>query len=256
VPWGVAATGGIGKEGLLVQAGWHTATDVIAPHVVRVITPQGRGSGFLVAYARGGALSSIATAAHVVDHAHYWEQPIRIQHYRSGHAKVLRPPDRAILIDETLDTAAIVFLKEDLPFPLEPLALIQERMRLKQGVEMGWLGFPAISPDNLCFFSGRVSCWIEQQSAYFVDGIAINGVSGGPAFSIHPESGVELVGVVSAYMPNRATGEVLPGLCVVRDVKQFQELVSQLRTLDQAKEKETVPVAPVPPIPQPNTGPG
>jgi hypothetical protein len=164
--------------------------------------------------------------------------------------------DRAILLDESIDTAAVTFIKEGFPFPQDPLPLIQSQMRLKQGVEMGWLGFPSISPDNLCFFSGRVSCWIDAQSAYFVDGITINGVSGGPAFCLDPKSTLELVGVVSAYMPNRATGEVLPGLSVVRDVRQFQELVSRFRSLDQAKEQETVPSTPIPPAPQPNIGAG
>jgi hypothetical protein len=85
-----------------------------------------------------------------------------------------------------------------------------------------------------------VSAFVENQSAYLVDGVAINGVSGGPAFHILDvaEDPVVVMGVVSAYVPNRATGEVLPGLSVVRHVEQFHELAPTFASLDQAKEAE------------------
>jgi hypothetical protein len=57
---------------------------------------------------------------------------------------------------------------------------------------------------------------------------------------------------VSAYIPNRATGDVLPGLAVIRDVIQFQELANTFKSFDQAKEEETTPIEPPPP--QPETG--
>lgn len=49
------------------------------------------------------------------------------------------------------------------------------------------------------------------------------------------------MGVVSAYVPNRATGEALPGLAVVRDVSQFHDLAPTFGTLEQAKSQETAP---------------
>jgi hypothetical protein len=52
--------------------------------------------------------------------------------------------------------------------------------------------------------------------------------------------------VVSAYVPNRATGEVLPGLSVVRDVTQFHELAPSFASLDQAREAEPPPETPPP----------
>ena len=53
-----------------------------------------------------------------------------------------------------------------------------------------------------------------------------------------------LVGVVSAYIPNRATGEPLPGLAVVRGVNKYHELTEEFKTLDEAKAQETPPIQP------------
>lgn len=78
--------------------------------------------------------------------------------------------------------------------------------------------------------------------------MAINGVSGGPAMHmavVDEQLVVVIVGVVSAYMPNRATGEVLPGLSVVRDVSQFHELAPTFASIDQARSAE--PPAELPP---------
>ena len=60
-----------------------------------------------------------------------------------------------------------------------------------------------------------------------------------------------LVGVLSAYMPNRATGETLPGSAVVRDVSHFHDLAPTFASLDEAKAQETP--AETPP-PQPHEG--
>lgn len=147
----------------------------------------------------------------------------------------------------TRDTAVLLFSRGDLPLPPDPLPLTPKDKSLRVGNKIGWLGFPAIPAASLCFFSGDISAWLQTQTAYLVDGVAINGVSGGPAFHIfQPDPPlVIIVGVVSAYMPNRATGEVLPGLSVVRDVSQFHELVPTFASLDQAREAE--PPADAPP---------
>ena len=65
-------------------------------------------------------------------------------------------------------------------------------------------------------------------------------VSGGPTFHIRQDN-VRVIGVVSAYMANRATGEALPGLCVVRDVSHLQQITGHFKSIDEAKEKETPP---------------
>jgi hypothetical protein len=229
---------------------WYHAIELVRPHVVRILTPQGSGTGFLFSRSANGTVCGIATAAHVVDHAHYWEQPIRVQHEASGTVALLRPNERAILLDESHDTAAIAINSSALSLPDEPLSMIPGGRYLRVGNALGWLGFPAISSANLCFFSGRVSAWLQSTGAYLVDGVAINGVSGGPAFAILGDE-MFIMGVVSAYIPNRATGETLPGLGIVRDVVQLQDLIEPIRSLDEAKAEETDPAEPPSPIPEP-----
>jgi len=227
---------------------WSEAVDVIEPHVVRISTPQASGTGFLIANARNNTMCGVATAAHVVDHAHYWEEPIRIDHASSGKSLVVRRHERALFLDGARDTAALIFNRGDLPLPPDPLGLAPKDKFLRVGNKIGWIGFPAIPAASLCFFSGDISAWLHAQTAYLVDGVAINGVSGGPAFHIVESTppAVMIVGVVSAYVPNRATGEVLPGLSVVRDVSQFHELVPAFVSLDQAREAESPAEAPPP----------
>jgi hypothetical protein len=188
----------------------------------------------------------VATAAHVIAHAHYWEEPIRVEHQASGKTLLLRQADRAIYVENEKDTAAIVFERGELTLSSQVLSLAEKGKYFKAGVEIGWLGYPAMPKASLCFFSGRISAWVEADDAYLVDGVAINGVSGGPAFTLW---GGTLAGVVSAYIPNRNTGEVLPGLAVVRGVGQFHEVADSFKTLDDAKAEETPATEPPPPAP-------
>lgn len=89
-----------------------------------------------------------------------------------------------MILDVARDTSALLFHRPGLPFPADPFPLAPKDRFLKVGTEIGWLGFPAIPSANLCFFAGNVSAWIQDQGAYLVDGVAINGVSGGPAFHV------------------------------------------------------------------------
>lgn len=227
---------------------WNEAIEVICPHIVRITTPDGTGTGFLVSHAANTDLIGIATAAHVVNRAHYWEQPIRVEHTASGTSALLRPDNRAIFLEESQDTAAIVFNKGDIRLPTTPFNLAPEGKTLKVGVEIGWLGYPAVYPQELCFFSGRVSQYAKHFNGYLVDGVAINGVSGGPAFWNGGDR-ITLIGVVSAYLFNRVTGETLPGLSLVRNVDQFIDLLKVFKSVDEAKAKEAPPSAPPPSAP-------
>jgi hypothetical protein len=232
----------------MAQVDWSETVESIEKHIFRVSTPRGSGSGFLISNGKNSAVCGIATAAHVVDNAHYWEEPIRIEHVSSGNSIVVRQDERAIMLDSSRDTAAIIFLRESMPLPADPLPLAPKDKFLKVGNEIGWLGFPAIPSSNLCFFVGTVSAWIHQQRAYLVDGVSINGVSGGPAFHvpiIENQPVITLIGVVSAYIPNRATGEALPGLSVVQDISQFHELAPTFASIDQAKSAESAQEPPL-----------
>ena len=92
-----------------------------------------------------------------------------------------------------------------------------------------------------CFFSGRVSAHLDSKDGYFVDGVAINGVSGGPAFHYEPDGSLVLTGLLSAYMPNKAPGVPLPGLAVVKHVGQLQKVVRELQGLDDGIERQRLP---------------
>jgi hypothetical protein len=218
---------------------------ILEPHIVRLSTTRGQGTGFLISV--GPEMCAIATAAHVIDHAHYWEEPIRVNHSVSGKTTLVRHSERAVFLDPLHDTAALLMLKGDLPFPDTVLPLVPKDKFLRVGNDIGWLGFPAVAAAQICFFGGHISAWDHNAKAYFVDGVAINGVSGGPAFRLTTPLPM-IVGVVSAYVPNRATGEVLPGLSLVRDVTQFHELAPTFASISQAKAKES-PATPPPPPP-------
>ena len=57
---------------------WYQGIEKIQNCVVKVITPYGHGTGFLVGSSKGYRM--LATAAHVVRHANDWQEPIKIQH--------------------------------------------------------------------------------------------------------------------------------------------------------------------------------
>lgn len=240
-----------GKINLIEE--WHEAFESVEPYIVKIITPQGTGTGFMIACTGNHEFQGIATAAHVLEVANYWRQPIRIQHVLSGETIFLDNDKRSVRIYPDKDIATII-IKGNLPLPKSRLNIIQENKRLKVGVEIGWMGFPAIAQDNLCFFSGRVSSWVDSERFYFVDGVAINGVSGGPAFSKTGKE-VYLIGLVSAYIPNRATGIVLPGLCLVRDIFPIYETIEKLKSFEEAKSKEKQPESAPPPSPSPSPSP-
>ena len=229
---------------------WHQAIEQIRVLVVKIITPQGHGTGFLIA--SQGNLSCIATAAHVVEYANYWRQPIRIKHAVSDREILLKYDDRAIDIDSFQDTASIIFSStSELGFPQNPLSFTEEGKHYKEGVAIGWVEFPSIvDPDNLCFFHGRISRWEEKQKYYLVDGVAINGVSGGPAFYINSQPslsnnlpGVNMkdrlihIGLVSGYIPNQDSGVSMPGLCVIHDISHSRKSAKNFKNLADAREK-------------------
>lgn len=211
---------------------WHDAVDSIRPDIVRIQTPDTAGTGFLLSVGRNKGIYAIATAAHVIAHAQSWEDPIKLEHLESGQSVFLRATDRVIRTDLARDTAAILFHRSDLRFPESAFQLLPVDKHLKVGSDVGWLGYPALSPESLCFFGGRISAWLQSDSAYLVDGVAINGVSGGPTFFINPDGNLMIIGVISSYMPNRVTGESLPGLSVVRSVYHLHEVADGLSAYD------------------------
>jgi hypothetical protein len=239
---------------------WDKAIATVSHHVVKIATPTGYGTGFLAFYSQDSTWCAIATAAHVVSHADEWQQPLRIHNPIS--TKFLRPEDRVIFLDYSTDSAVVLFLKGDLQLPELPIGLLPMDQPCGVGIDIGWLGYPAIEPNTLCFFAGAVSARQEARKAYLVDGVAINGVSGGPVFhcSSPDQDNVQIIGCVSAYHANRATGETLPGLLRAQDVSHFHAVTGQIRSIDEATvkkrefeeaQKQEAPIDLTIPIPQP-----
>jgi hypothetical protein len=108
---------------------------------------------------------------------------------------------------------------------------------MKVGVTLGWMGFPAIAPDELCFSQGSVSAFLEGESAYHLDGVAVSGVSGGPAFSTGPQ----LAGIVSAYLPNRQPGGMFPGLLKAMNVAHLH--ATRIKSVDAARAEAQLTAA-------------
>ena len=158
--------------------------------------------------ARSEGWTNIITAAHVVAKADSWGESIRLSH-DSLDTPVLLPPDRRLItvVDPPADLAIIGVLKsafEPAPPPEDPIKVIPADRVLRAGVTGGWLGYPYMIADgtSCCFFSGAISAM--QGGRYLIDGVAIEGVSGGPAFYIKDDEAgapdeVVIIGSISEY---------------------------------------------------------
>lgn len=213
---------------------WNEIVDRVTPSIVKIETPRGHGTGFLCFYNETRTFCFIATALHVVEHAERWLEPIRLQHFPSGGTTLLQESERVIFTDEAKDSAVILMPVGKLDLPEQPITLRPTDNRLPIGVEVGWPGYPGIQRDTLCFFSGSVSAWQDYRNAYLIDGVAINGISGGPVLYGTTVDGIQIVGAVSAYMPNRLTTGTLPGLSIAQDVSHFHDIISQAKSIDEA----------------------
>ena len=78
------------------------------------------------------------------------------------------------------------------------------------------MGYPSVAPTaRPSFFCGHVSQYHDGR--YFIDGVTIPGVSGGPAFLYHPGECFErilILGSITAYASASSRGESTPGLMV------------------------------------------
>lgn len=210
---------------------WHVGFDQVSQYVMKIETPSGYGTGFLCHYSDNKELIGIATAKHVIGHADYWKQAIRI--ISLENEVFLKEEDRYILQAED-DTAMILcenHFENRLPKKLIPF--LPEENHLRIGVEVGWIGFPHFGV-GMHFFSGNISAFNQSSRSYFIDGVAISGVSGGPVFWTNEKEMLHIIGSISAYIPNDATGEPLPGLSIAQDVTQFHEMVKNFKDLDEA----------------------
>lgn len=198
---------------------WHNAVKIIKQYVVKIETPNGHGTGFIVPTPAGrGNANCIVTAYHVIDHAYKWNEPIRIIYLATGKSFILEASRRQIVTAVGRDQAIIEFSVSGITFPAKNLTFTDEDRHYLDGISVGWIGFPTLVPGNDCFFRGVISSYIDATESYLVDGVAINGVSGGPAFVIDDDDKLVVIGLVTEYHPNTATGKTLPGMSVVRSI--------------------------------------
>lgn len=216
---------------------WATALELVRTYAFKIATPGGTGTGFMLITPNAQGVCGIATAYHVVGHAHQWEEPVRLTHADTGKSTILHSQERFVFTNPKQDLAVITFQNDEFELPDSDPILCAEDKHIKPGIQIGWAGYPAVAPNDFSFFSGDVSCFLEDSLAYLVDGVAINGVSGGPAFCVFPKDKVHFVGVVTAYIPNRATGESLPGVCFVAGIAPLYHVAKKIKSIDEAEDK-------------------
>lgn len=181
----------------------------------RIIAGDSAGTGFLVSLANersGRQFAQIATAWHVVEDLVGTSRELEVisssldAHFSTPANHIGFYP----LGDVRYDTALLVLeMEKNLFDERELMPLFPSDSVLARGAEIGWLGFPGIVEPELCFFQGHISGYLSDPLTYLVDGVAINGVSGGPAF----DNRCHAIGIVSEYRPNTLSeGRTLPGL--------------------------------------------
>lgn len=198
------------------QMPWDKVVDLVERAVFQIWAEGSTGTCFLISVGKQHQSNSdnymFATAWHVVEKIAGSEQSIflsssdgkSIYETAAGSYGIFR------LGSEVFDTAGIwlkspakIVSQEDL------LPILGYQWQMARGTEIGWVGFPGIAGGNLCFFRGVVSGYYDSPPTYLVDGVAVNGVSGGPAF----DDRAHIIGLISSYIPNRVDQfTTLPGL--------------------------------------------
>jgi hypothetical protein len=212
---------------------WSEAVNECLASIVKIETPTGHGTGFLCFYNQDKTMAAIATAGHVIFHADKWMEPIRIHTHDGKKSILLTAKERHVTMGNLSDSALILFSKHQGLFtPEDAIPLLDQEYVLRVGTEVGWIGFPTLEPETPCFFSGMISARQDHKNAYLIDGVAINGVSGGPVIFIDQEDRVKVVGTVSAYRINKTTGDALPGLLIAQDLSLFHDIITHIRSVE------------------------
>lgn len=218
---------------------WNDTYQLALPHMVEILTPLGSGTGYLLTYCgEDKQWAAIATAAHVVNHAHVRRQPIKIRHHASDEMVRIDGEERYVFVDRGFDSAQILIRREALTLPDTPIPLLPASSKLGVGLQVGWLGFPAFEHSRLCFFTGNVSAGSEWRGQYLVDGVAIEGVSGGPVLHSCPADGVQVVGILSGYAPNLTKGAPARGLLRIQDVYHAYLRLNAIQSPTEAARKQ------------------
>ena len=86
----------------------------------------------------------------------------------------------------------------------------------------------------LCFFHVYISGYLNDPPTYLVDGVALNGISGGPAL----DNSAHVIGLVSAHIPNRVDQDTTsPGvmsLVLINAIRYWMEHRIGARVLERS----------------------
>jgi hypothetical protein len=222
---------------------WSAYVNEITPFVVKIRTQFSYGTGYI--FWQNKDLCCIATANHVIEPATVdkWEQAIHITQPNGASVRYY-PQHRNILQNlEGGDSAAILVNKAGLSLPSDCLPIWNFSGEIPIGTNVGWLGFPQVVDQgvlNPSFFSGNISNVFQHLKQYAIDGVAINGVSGGPLFCQSEADTPLVIGTISSYVPNTlATGGVeksLPGISVAHSFSSFKDVVVELKDMETVEE--------------------
>ena len=195
---------------------WEKVVDHVERIVFRLLAGDSAATCFAVSIGTLPETKSIhhmfATAWHVVKDISGSDQPIYMVAADGKTVCEAKAGCYAIfpLGSEAFDTALIMVKSpENIVSQKDLLPIFGPEAQMPRGMEIGLVGFPGIVGSEFCFFKGMVSGYLNRPPSYLVDGVAINGVSGGPAF----DNRAQIVGLVSSYIPNRVDQyTTLPGL--------------------------------------------
>ena len=220
---------------------WESAVENISSEIFKIDTHSGSGTGFVLTLNGPSAnkFYGLATAYHVIGSANELELPIKLTHVQTNTSVVLKadPTTRVIIPIPDKDLAFIMFSASHFPTVIPLPQIVEQGVTKNAGLDIGWCGFPSMALSELCFFHGFISK--PYKHGYLVDGVVINGVSGGPAFYIQ-DNQPRICGVITEYLPNYATGQTLPGLGFISSVEPYHQTISELNTFDDAeREAET-----------------
>lgn len=198
------------------QMPWEKVVDRVERIVFRLLAGDSAGTCFAVSIGTLPETKSIhymfATAWHVVKDIAGSDQPIYMVAADGKTVCEAKAGCYAIfpLGSEAFDTALIMVKSpENIVSQNDLLPIFGPEAQMPRGMEIGLVGFPGIVGSEFCFFKGMVSGYLNRPPSYLVDSVAINGVSGGPAF----DNRAQIVGLVSSYIPNRVDQyTTLPGL--------------------------------------------
>jgi len=217
------------NTGDLPELTWHAAATKVEKSLFRVYTESGMGSGFLLSVAENEKkhYGMFATAWHVLSNLKTVDS---LQLVSANRKKDINNHNATLsfvrLGDKEYDTGIIIAESNELIIDETSLLTIPPKdLMLARGAEIGWMGFPGFVEPEPCFFHGYISGYLDYPPRYLVDGVAINGVSGGPAFDKYGQ----IAGLVSSYLPNRRDEKtILPGVAMLVPINAIRAFMERL----------------------------